>query len=110
MLHARHYLLADITAFGEIHAAELIHVTLVREGIAVFEVGAAARNAKGNAVRLILMGVDCGCAEIRHGVGCGLGGAGATGDIQDWACASPATKQTENESAIKIRSMDLVQT
>ena len=45
MLHARDHLLADVTAFGEIDAAELIHIGLMWEGIPVFEIGTAARNS-----------------------------------------------------------------
>src|SRR6187455_3448691 len=45
MLHARHHLLADVAALVEIHALKLIHVGLVREGVAIDEVNPAARHA-----------------------------------------------------------------
>ena len=69
MLHARDHLLADIAAFGEIDAAELVHVGLVREGVAVAEIDAALRNAERDAVRLVFARVDEGGAEIGGGVG-----------------------------------------
>ena len=53
MLHARHHLLADIAALVEIDAGELVHVGLVREGIAVDEIEAAARHAERDAVGLV---------------------------------------------------------
>ena len=53
MLHARHHLLADVAALVEIDAAELVHVGLVREGVAVDEIEPAARHAERDAVRLV---------------------------------------------------------
>ena len=54
MLHARDDFLADIAAFGEIDAAELVHVGLVRKGVAIAEIEAALRHAERDAVRLVL--------------------------------------------------------
>ena len=68
MLHARHDLLADVAALVEIDAAELVHVGLVREGVAVDEVDAAARHAERDAVRLVVGGVDQRRAEIGGGL------------------------------------------
>ena len=68
MLHARHHLLADIAALVEIDAGELIHVGLVREGIAIDEVEPAARHAKRDAVRLVVCGIDQFGAEIGGGL------------------------------------------
>jgi len=47
----RHHLLADIAAFVEIDAGELVHVGFVRKSVAIDEIGAAARHAERNAVR-----------------------------------------------------------
>ena len=58
VLHARHHFLADIAAFGEIDAAELVHVGFVRKGVAVAEIGAALRHAERNAVRLVFARLD----------------------------------------------------
>src|SRR5207245_8958256 len=58
MLHARHYLLADIAAFIEIDAAQPVHVGIVRRRSAIHEVDAAARNAAGDAMRLVGAAVD----------------------------------------------------
>ena len=63
VLDARDDLLADEAALGEIDALELIHVGLVREGIAVDEVGPAARHPERDAVRLIVRGRDQFCAD-----------------------------------------------
>ena len=73
MLHARHHFLADIAAFGEIDTAELIHVGLVRKGVAVAEIRAAARNAERDAVRLVFARGDQRGAEF----GCRIGERGA---------------------------------
>ena len=70
MLHPRHHFLADITAFGEIDAAELIHVGLMREGVAVTEISAAPRHAKRDAVRFIVARID----QYRAELGCRFGG------------------------------------
>ena len=70
MLDARHHLLADIAAFVEIDAGELVHVGLVRKGVAVDEVEPAARHAERNAVRLVGVRVD----ELRAEIGGRLGG------------------------------------
>ena len=69
MLHARDHLLADIAAFGEIDAAELVHVGLVREGIAVAEIEPALRHAERDAMRLVLRGIDQRRAELGRGCG-----------------------------------------
>ncbi len=53
MLDARDHLLPDIAAFVEIDAGELVHVGLVRKGVAVDEIDAAARHAERDAVRLV---------------------------------------------------------
>ena len=58
MLHARHHLLADVAALVEIDAVELVHVGLVREGVAVDEIEPAARHAERDAVRLVGGGLD----------------------------------------------------
>ena len=64
MLHARHHLLADIAALGEIDAAELIHVGLVRKRVAIDEVDAAARHAERDAMGLVVGRFDQFGAEI----------------------------------------------
>ena len=64
MLHARHHFLADEAALGEIDAGELVHVGLVREGVAIAEIEAAARHAVRDAMRLVGGGVDDLRAEI----------------------------------------------
>ena len=69
MLHARDDFLADIAAFGEIDAAELVHVGLVREGVAVAEIEAALRHAERYAMRLVLPGIDERGAELGRGCG-----------------------------------------
>ena len=56
MLDARHHFLADEAALVEIDAAELVHVGLVREGVAVDEIRAAARHAERDAVRFVVGG------------------------------------------------------
>src|SRR3954452_1887513 len=53
MLHPGHHLLADITPLFEIDAVQMIHVGLMRKRIAVHEVEPTARNAGGDAVRLV---------------------------------------------------------
>jgi hypothetical protein len=58
MLHARHDFLADVTAFLEIDAAELVHVALVREGVAIAEIDAALGHTKRDAMGLVLAGID----------------------------------------------------
>ena len=68
MLHARHHLLADIAALVEIDAGELVHVGLVREGVAVDEVEPAARHAERDAVRLVGLRLDQLGAEIGRGL------------------------------------------
>ena len=67
MLHARHHLLADIAALGEVDAAELVHVGLVGEGVAVAEIEAALRHAERDAVRLVIGGIDQRGAELGRG-------------------------------------------
>ena len=64
MLHPRHHLLADIAALGEIDAAELVHVGLVRKGVAVAEIDAAARHAERDAMRFVFARVDERRAEL----------------------------------------------
>ena len=64
MLDARDHLLPDIAAFVEIDAGELVHVGLVREGVAIDEIHAAARHAERDAVRLDRLGVGEPRAEI----------------------------------------------
>ena len=71
MLHARNHFLADIAALGEIDAAELVHVGLVREGVAVAEIDAAVRDAERDAVRFVFAGLD----NRRAKLGGRLGGA-----------------------------------
>ena len=69
MLHARDDLLADVAALAEVDAAELVHVGVVREGVAEGEVDAAFRHAERDAVRVVV-----GLArlvEIRRHVGAG---------------------------------------
>ena len=66
MLDARHHLLADEAALVEIDAAELVHVGLVRECVAVDEVRAAARHAERDAMRLVVGGIDERRAELRR--------------------------------------------
>ena len=58
MLDARDHLLPDEAALVEVDASELVHVGLVREGVAVHEIEAAARNAERDAVRLVSLGLD----------------------------------------------------
>ena len=58
MLHARHHLLADIAALLEIDPVELVHVGLVREGVAVGEIESARRHAERDPVRLVGGGID----------------------------------------------------
>ena len=70
MLDARDHLLADEAALVEVDAAELVHVGLVRERIAIDEVEAAARHAERDAVRLVDRGID----EFRAEIGRGLAG------------------------------------
>ena len=70
VLHPRHHLLTDIAAFSEIDAGELVHVGLVREGVAVAEIDPAARHAKRDAVRLVFARID----EIRAEIGSRCGG------------------------------------
>ena len=53
MLDARHHFLPDIAALGEVDAVELVHVGLVREGIAVNEIEPAARHAERDAMRFV---------------------------------------------------------
>ena len=65
MLHPRHDFLADIAAFAEIDAAELIHVGLVRKRIAVAEIDAALRYAERNAMGVVIARRD----EIRAELG-----------------------------------------
>ncbi len=67
VLHARDHLLADEAALVEVDAAELVHVGLVRERIAVDEVEAAARDAERDAVRLVDRRLDQVRAEIGGG-------------------------------------------
>jgi len=50
---ARDHLLADEAALVEVDAAKLVHVGLVREGIAIDEVEAAARYAECDPMRLV---------------------------------------------------------
>ena len=64
MLHARHHLLADVAAFVEIDAGELVHVGLVREGVAIDEVEPAARHAQRDAVRLVGRRLEQLCAKV----------------------------------------------
>ena len=68
--HARDDLLADEAALVEIDAVKLIHVGLVREGIAVDEVEPAARHAERDAVRFVVRGID----QLRAEIGGGLTG------------------------------------
>ena len=68
MLHARHHFLADEAALVEIDAAELVHVGLVREGVAVDEIAAAARHAERDAMRLVVGGIDQRRAELGRGL------------------------------------------
>ena len=68
MLHARHHLLADVAALVEIDAGELVHVGLVREGVAVDEVEPAARHAERDAMRLVGVRLDELGAEIGGGL------------------------------------------
>ena len=56
MLDARDHLLADVAALVEIDAAELVHVGLVRKGVAIDEIEAAARHAERDAMRLVVGG------------------------------------------------------
>ena len=58
MLHPRHHFLADIAALVEIDAVQAVHVGFVRKRVAIDEVEAAARNARGNAMRVIGRAVD----------------------------------------------------
>ena len=67
VLHARHHLLADIAAFFEIDAGELVHVGFVREGVAVGEIDPATRDAKRDAVRLVFVCLDQRRAKIGSG-------------------------------------------
>lgn len=53
MLHPRDHLLPDIAALLEVHAAELVHQRLVREGVAEGEVAPAFRHAEPDAVGVI---------------------------------------------------------
>ena len=69
MLHPRNDLLADIAAFAEIDAAELIHVGLVRKGVAVAEINAAVRHAERDAMRFVFARGDEGCTEIGRRLG-----------------------------------------
>jgi hypothetical protein len=46
MFHARHHLLADIAALGEIDAVKLVHVGLVEKRVAIAEIPAAAGHAQ----------------------------------------------------------------
>ena len=69
VLHARDHLLADEAALVEVDAAELVHVGLVRERIAVDEVEAAARHAERDAVRLVGRGIEQLGAEVGRGLG-----------------------------------------
>ncbi len=68
MLDARHDFLADIAAFVEIDAGELVHVGLVREGVAIDEIHAAARHAERDAVRFVGLGLHQFGAEIGGGL------------------------------------------
>ena len=70
MLDARDHLLADEAALVEVDAAELVHVGLVRKGIAVNEIEAAARHAERDPVRLVGGGLE----QLRAEIGRGLGG------------------------------------
>ena len=63
MLHPRHHLLADVTALLEIDAVQAVHVGLVRKRVAIHEVEAAARHARGDAVCLIGRAFDEFCAD-----------------------------------------------
>src|SRR5215475_9108481 len=64
MLHARYDFLAHIAALLEVDAAELVHVGLVREGLAVNEIKAAAWDSKRDTVRLVGARVDERGAEL----------------------------------------------
>ena len=60
-------LLADEAALVEVDAVKLIHVGFVREGVAIDEVGTAARHAKRDPVRLVVVGGDQLRAELGRG-------------------------------------------
>ena len=69
MLDARHDFLADIAPLGEIDAAELVHVGLMRVGITINKVEAAARNPERNATCFIDFCVHQRGTEISGGFG-----------------------------------------
>ena len=73
MLDARDDLLADIAAFVEIDAAELVHVGFVRERVEIGEILAAARHAERDAMRLVGFGAGKRRAEIGGGFGGKIG-------------------------------------
>ena len=58
MLHPRHHFLADIAALVEIDAVQAVHVGFVRKRVAIHEVEAAARHARGDAMRVVGGAVD----------------------------------------------------
>ena len=62
-------LLADIAAFGEINAAKLVHISLMRESVAVAEVDAYRRRVPRDAERVVLVRLDERGAEARRRVG-----------------------------------------
>ena len=64
MLDARHHLLAHIAALGEVDAMQLVHVGLVREGVAIAEVEPAARDAERDAMRFVRLRLDQRGAEV----------------------------------------------
>ncbi len=74
MLDARHHFLADIAAFLEIDAAELVHVGIVREGVVIDEVEPAARHAERDAMRFIGGLIDERRAELPGDIACQMRG------------------------------------
>ena len=81
---ARDHLLADEAALVEVDAAELVHVGLVRKGIAIDEVEAAARHAERDPMRLVGGRVE----QLRAEVGRGL-----LGEVRREHAAQPERRQ-----------------
>jgi len=69
VLDARDHFLADVTAFVEIDAGQLVHVGFVRKGAAIVEIHAAARHAERDAVGVIGVGIGRRRAQIDGGLG-----------------------------------------
>ena len=68
MLHPRHHFLADKAALLEVDAAELIHVGLVRKGVAIGEIDTAMGHAERDPVRVVSGGIGELGAKLGRGL------------------------------------------